>query len=202
MSTSHPLFLTTLLSLGLGLTGVAASADVGHEGGPSQSPSTPDYRGRLKMSDTLNGECRFEISLERIPFLLNTVQGKYKAVKITASNASPTEIRLSSDTDTIQLVLNNGDRVDGILNLREKDKHLWDSLDAETRDGLLYPKVIGPAAGTADAKNVSPMIVEFFAFFPASQIHDLPDGFEYKIKSFPEPVLINSKDETMVRTLD
>jgi hypothetical protein len=151
-------------------------------------------RGRpIVMQGAIPGDdgqdrCRLSVEIERVGFLLNTVQGRYKLARVRVENLGTSRVPLSVDRDRLELELGSGEAVPAVLNLQRGDSTFWDSLSADMRQILAYPAAI--KAGRAPSAGASPEIVYLYALFPADRVTDMPRAFTYRIDSIGQPVRI------------
>ncbi|HEV8580153.1 MAG TPA: hypothetical protein VGX68_13865 [Thermoanaerobaculia bacterium] len=159
----------TLFFLILGL-GVAPVLGNGGKG------KTTVYRAEVRQGE---GEpIQFSAELEAILFRLNSVRNKYKVVRVKIVNDSSNSLKLSPDQDKIELLFNTGEApMQGILNLSKRDAALWDSLPADLRQALAYPRIV--EAG--EEENV-------FVFIADPNLARLPRHIRYHVASLPDPV--------------
>ena len=123
--------------------------------------------------------------LEKILFLLNSVEGKYKVIRVKIDNQSQEDLRLSGEKDKVDIHF-GGRVVSGILRLSESDPDLWDSFDDELRRVLAYPLLVE----AEEEENI-------FVFIPAEDVDELPRFLTYTINSLSDrPVRLN--DDTPV----
>lgn len=136
---------------------------------------TTIYRAEARTGE--GGPIQFSAELEAILFRLNSVQNKFKVVRLKIVNDSPRALKLSPDQDKIELLFDDGAPVPGILKLSGRDAALWDSFSADLRQVLVYPRVV--EAG--EEENV-------FVFIADPNLAHLPRRFRYHIASLPDPV--------------
>ena len=132
------------------------------------------YVGETYIDGDSGGVCSFSTQFEKVLFRLNSVQNKYKAVRIRIVNYSKSPLLLSAERDKIELIYDQRG-IPGILNIANHDPAFWDSLDLEMRKALVYPKKV--EAG--EEENI-------FVFLPDSNLTELPIKFLYVIDSLPE----------------
>lgn len=151
-------------------------------------------RGRpIVMQGAIPGEdgqdrCRLSVEIERVGFLLNTVQGRYKLARMRVENLGTSPVSLSAGRDSLQLELASGETVPAILDLQSADSTFWDALSDDMRQVLAYPSAI--KAGRSPRGGASPEIVYLYALFPADRVTDMPRAFTYRIDSIGQPVRI------------
>ena len=153
-------------------------------------------RGRpIVMQGVLPGEdgrdrCRFSVEIERVSFMLHTVQGKYKLARLRFENLGAAPVTLSVDRDRLELEQVSGPPVAAILNLQSGDSTFWDALSADMRQILAYPQAVrARGSGTGS----SPEVVYIYAMFPGDRIAELPRGFTYRIDSVGQPIRIEHR---------
>lgn len=139
-------------------------------GGKDQSQH---YMARIKLKS--GGWIFIEANIERLSYILLSFQNKYKLVPIKVQNEGQSDIRLSAETDKIEVILPNGSKVRAVLDLSTSDPEVWDSLDFELRSQLAYPMVI--QAGEEEV---------VFVFIPGGEGQELPKCFHWWIESMPE----------------
>ena len=153
-------------------------------------------RGRpIVMQGVLAGEagqdrCRFSVEIERVGFVLNTVQGKYRLARLRFENMGAAPVVLSVDRDRLDLELSSGAAVPAILNLQRGDSAFWDALSAEMRQVLAYPQSVKARTGGAGG---SPEVIYVYAMFPADKVTEVPRAFTYRIDSVGQPVRIEHR---------
>lgn len=128
--------------------------------------------------------------------MLNSVQSKYRVIRIVFRNWRPSSIRLSRSDDSITAVLEDGRKISGTLNIPEKDPSLWASISSDQRARLLYEDPIEPAKLGDDERPTSPGRRELFAFFPSESLDELPVMFRWKIESLAMDIRIAPKPAT------
>ena len=153
-------------------------------------------RGRpIVMQGMAAGEdgrerCRFSVEIERVSFLLNAVQGKYKLARLRFENLGTTPVPLSVERDRLEVETGAGGAVPAILNLQSGDSAFWDGLPAEMRQILAYPQSVkGRPAGTGS----SPEVVYVYALFPSERVTEMPRAFTYRIDSLGQPIRIEHR---------
>ena len=111
--------------------------------------------------------CRLSIEIERIGFVLNTVQGRYRLARLRFENLGTTAVALSVERDTLEADAGPGGTVPAVLNLQSGDSPFWDALSPDMRQVLAYPKgVKARPSGTGS----SPEVVYIYALFPADKV--------------------------------
>lgn len=176
------------------LTGMALLAwlpllrgDEGHESGQSIKMS-----GRLDPTASFAEQCDFSTEIEPVTFKLTSFKDKYKVVRIRVENRKGETIKLSAEKDGIELVLADGKVVKGTFNLKAQDGPVWDSLSDEMRKVLAYPLSIR-AAKVGDGSRAREEVINFFAFFPADKVPDVPRSFHYTIKSLGKTLTLEQR---------
>ena len=118
----------------------------------------------------------FSMSMDKPTFLLTSVRGKYKLLRIDVENLCDKNIELSSKDDTMLFeFLQDGDfkDVQGILDVGKQDPEFWDSLDVEMRRVLVYDGLLMKG----ETKTV-------FVFIPNGEhLKSMPRRVKYKIES-------------------
>ncbi len=153
-------------------------------------------RGRpIVMQGTLAGEdgrdrCRFSIEIERVSFLLNTVQGRYKLARLRFENLGTTAVSLSVDRDRVEAELPAGAPVPAVLNLQSSDSAFWDALSVDLRQILAYPQAV---KARPTGSGASPEVIYVYALFPADRVGEVPRAFTYRIDSIGEPIRIEHR---------
>jgi hypothetical protein len=152
-----------------------------------------DYNGEVRSADGVE-QYRFNISIEPVMFRLQTMQGKYKMVRLRISNATSTPLALSADRDRLELLTRDGASVAAVLNPQRGDTAFWDALDATTRTTLAYPTTLkgSPDRGRGGAPS-SPESLYIYVLVPAAQVNDLPESFRYTIASLNQTIVIRGR---------
>jgi hypothetical protein len=153
-------------------------------------------RGRpIVMQGIATGEdgrdrCRFSVEIERVSFLLNAVQGKYKLARLRFENLGTTPVALSVERDRLEAEAGAGGPVPAVLNLQSGDSPFWDGLPADMRQILAYPQAVkARASGTGS----SPEVVYVYALFPSDRVTEVPRAFTYRIDSIGQPIRIEHR---------
>ena len=133
-------------------------------------------------AEMAGGEGRFSIDVERVSYMVTTVAGKYRLVRMLIDGRGEGALALSPTDDWLEMfVEDGGDTGDGmasgVLSLRQADGALWDVFDADMRRTLAYPAEI--RAGEA---------VYVFAYFAVDETRSLLHGFQFTIASLNETV--------------
>lgn len=166
-----------------------------HSAGSVSGSANPSigFDGVVRGADGRE-QYRFLIDIEPVMFRLLTVQNKYSLVRLRIQNATTAALALSADTDRLDLVLKSGVSVPAVLNLQRGDATFWDALDAGTRETLAYPTTLkGVPAPAAGLSQPSPETLYFYAFFPASQVLEVPASFAYTIASLGQTIRIEHR---------
>jgi len=137
------------------------------------------YYGEVQMGDG-SDKVLFSATLERVMFTLSSLENKYKVIKIKIENKSKSPLALSIENDEIEIVLNNGKKIAGILNMRKHDPELWNGFNPEMRETLAYPDVVTPPP-----KGVH----NIFLFIPDPKLDTLPVVFRYRIDSLDKKMI-------------
>ena len=135
------------------------------------------------MGEAREERCEFSIEVDKIAFVLNSIESKYRLIRVRVDNFSKTPILLSSDKDIFELRFEGDITVKGLLNLRKADPLLWDSLTIEMREALAYPQTFEPAKVSTDGGRERPQPIYLFIFFPKDKVPKLPGSFSYRIDS-------------------
>jgi hypothetical protein len=164
--------------------------------GPRTRGEMSGDRGRpIVMQGTLPGEngqdrARFSIEIERVSFLLNTVQGRYKLARLRFENLGTAPMALSVDRDRMEAEMAAGGSVPAVLNLQSGDSTFWDALSVDMRQILAYPQSV---KGRPSATGGSPEVVYVYALFPADRITEVPRAFTYRVESVGQPIRIEHR---------
>jgi hypothetical protein len=151
-------------------------------------------RGRpIVMQGVVPGQegqdrCRMSVEIERVGFLLNTVQGRYKLARVRVENLGTSPVALSPERDRLEVELASGETIAASLDLQRTDSTFWDGLSADMRQILAYPATI--KASRDPRGGASPEIVYLYALFPAERVTEVPRAFTYSIDSIGQPVRI------------
>jgi hypothetical protein len=150
-------------------------------------------RGRpILMQGAIAGEggadrARLSIEIERIGFVLNTVQGRYRLARLRFENISTTPVALSIERDTLEADAGASGPVAAVLNLQSSDSPFWDALSPDMRQILAYPKLV---KARPSGPGSSAEVVYVYALFPADKVSEVPRSFTYRIDSVGQPVRI------------
>jgi hypothetical protein len=164
--------------------------------GPATRGEMSGDRGRpIVMQGTVPGEngqdrCRFSIEIERVSFLLNTVQSRYKLARLRFENNGTTPVALSVDRDRVEAEMGSGPPVPAVLNLQSGDSAFWDAQSTDMRQILAYPQTVKARPTGAGS---SPEVVYVYALFPADRVAEVPRAFTYRIDSIGRPVRIEHR---------
>lgn len=181
-----------LLSVALVFTTRAFAELAGEQGRPTV------YQARVQLDPVSPEEIRLSIEVERVTFLLSSIEGRYRLIRLRVENATQTPLVLSRQNDRIEARLRDGRSLSGILDLRAADSAYWDGLDAQQRQTLAYPERI--EAGRAPAgETVRPEVVYLYVFLPAEGFTTLPKMFIYRIASLPQAIEMPLPPETAAR---
>jgi hypothetical protein len=131
------------------------------------------YEAHVRVGNVDQPDCHFMIELEPILFQINSVQNKYRVVRINIRNDSQAPLKLSLDKDSVQ-VRTDSRVVKGSLSVASSDQAWWDGLSAELRKALAYPDQSVIKRG--EEENV-------FVFVPVSDLPTLPTEILFKIDS-------------------
>jgi hypothetical protein len=130
------------------------------------------------------------VSLQLVPYELNSVAGKYKLIPIllsTRGRATPLPLDLAQDR---LVITSDGKKVSASFQLSALDRALWDSLPQVTRDMLTYPEQL--AANSA---------VVVYAFIPLADLRGRPSEFEYTIKALSAPLQLKEEEKKKAAAL-
>jgi hypothetical protein len=121
---------------------------------------------------------RLSVRFDRVIYGLSLTGGKYKVFPVMIENRSgEARLVLSRQNDAFTIITHHHDEVPGILDLASADPALWDELDAELRQALLYPGALEPSETRI-----------FYVLAPAAQITEIPESFVFLIKSLERSV--------------
>jgi hypothetical protein len=143
---------------------------------PTGDPPFNGRKGR-KIVYTAERHCgqsrqiRFTTEVEQVLFALNSVQGKFKVLRLQIENGCDTDLKLSALNDRIDIEFAEGD-VQGSLDLSALAPALWDSLDTGMRSLLTYPAHIEPR----ETESI-------FVFVPVSSAKGMPRGLRYGVQT-------------------
>jgi hypothetical protein len=116
-----------------------------------------------------------------------SVGGKYKLLRVVLENAEDAPaVRFSKATDTFEIILKNGSKVKGILDLEPSfDAKAWDALPPSVRESLVYPAELKPNAARA-----------VYVLLSTQELTSEPAGFDYTIRSLTQILQIRQKPAT------
>jgi len=157
-------FRSCLLAMIVPLLVLTASAEISGDRGRRVI-----YRGSLQLGTEQPQGVEFSIELEPVVFLINSVQNKYKVVRIRMENPTRTDLRLL-DEDRIEMRYPEGVSVSGHLDLQRVDPQFWDAFDASQMLALAYPQVLRGRE-----------TIYVHAFFPSAQVKNMPVEFEFVV---------------------
>ncbi len=126
-------------------------------------------------------EIHFSTELEQVLFLLNSVQNRYKVLRVRILNGCPQTLALSSDDDQVEIRFANGS-VRGTLDLSTADPALWASLGEALRKSIVYPARVE----ANEEENV-------FVFVGSSHAKDIPASIQYTVRSLHEPIELRTR---------
>lgn len=142
------------------------------------------YEATVRLGDTTPGDCHFLVELEPILFQIESIQNKYRVIRINIRNDSQSPLRLSLEKDAVQVRVDSR-VIQGSLNLADSDQAWWDKLPAELRKALAYPDQ--SAINRGEEENV-------FAYFPVADLPTLPREILFKINQVSTtPILIRQR---------
>jgi hypothetical protein len=142
------------------------------------------YEGTASLGDGTSGQCRFLVELEPILFQIESVQNKYRIIRINIKNDGQAPLKLALMKDSIQV--RAGSRVTkGSLNPADGEQAWWDGLSPELRKALAYPDQAAVRHG--EEENV-------FAYFPIADLSAPPSEILFKIDSVPGiPIVLKQR---------
>jgi len=152
-------------------------------------------RGRpIVMQGVAAGEggqdrCRFSIEIERIGFLLNTVQGRYRLARLRFENIGTTPVALSVERDRLEVETATGP-VPALLNLQSGDSPFWDALSADLRQVLAYPQSV---KARPSGPGASAEVIYVYALFPSDRVTEMPRAFTYRVDSLGQAIRIEHR---------
>jgi hypothetical protein len=149
---------------------VAASAMLAANGSKGKKVT---YEAHVRIGDATQPECHFLVELEPILFQINSVQSKYRVIRINIRNDSQASLKLSLEKDSVQ-VRADSRLVKGSLSIAGSDQAWWDGLSSSLRRALAYPDQSAIKRG--EEENV-------FVFVPVSDLPTLPIEILFKIDS-------------------
>lgn len=138
--------------------------------------STDHYLGECRTD--AGKRCTVDTWIERTPFLMNSVESKYRMVRFVVRNRGDAAIMLSSENDSMTCSV-SGKQVRGILRLKKADPSLWGSLSEDMRTELAYPDALEPN-----------QVAAIYVFFPKDEVSERPDSFRYTVESLGDPIVI------------
>jgi hypothetical protein len=142
------------------------------------------------LSDAGQDRCRFSVEIERIGFLLNTVQGRYRLARVRVENIGTMPLALSVDRDALEADTTASGTVAARLNLQSTDSAFWDALSPDLRQILAYPQTVKartPGPGSAGE------VVYIYALFPSDRVTEVPRAFSYRIDSTGQTIRIANR---------
>src|ERR1700745_2088520 len=90
------------------------------------------YQATVRIGEAAAADCHFLVELEPILFQIESVQNKYRVIRIKITNDSQSPLKLSLERDSIQVRI--GSRmIRGSLNLADSDQTWWDGLSPDLR---------------------------------------------------------------------
>jgi hypothetical protein len=152
-------------------------------------------RGRpIVMQGVLAGEggqdrCRFSIEIERVGFLLNTVQGRYRLARLRFENLGTAPVALSVERDRLEVETATGP-VPAVFNLQSGDSPFWDALSPDLRQVLAYPQSVKPRP---TGPGASPEVIYVYALFPSDRVTEVPRAFTYRVDSLGQAIRIEHR---------
>lgn len=152
-------------------------------------------RGRpIVMQGVLAGDdgrdrARLSVEIERVGFLLNSVQGRYRLARLRFENLGASPVALSVDRDRLEAEPAEGGPVPAIMNLQSGDSAFWDGLSSDLRQALAYPQAIRGVSSPGGRREV----VYLYAMFPADRLPQIPAAFVYRIESTGQAIRIEQR---------
>jgi hypothetical protein len=142
------------------------------------------YEATVPIANATTPDCHFLVELEPILFQIDSVQNKYRVIRINIKNSSQSPLKLSLEKDSVQV--RTGSRVvQGRLNLADSDQSWWDGLSPELRRALAYPDQSVIKGG--EEENV-------FAYFPVADLPTPPTEILFKIEAVStSPVVMRQR---------
>jgi len=133
--------------------------------------------------------CRFSIEIERVGFLLNTVQGRYRLARLRFENLSTSPVALSVDRDRLEVETATG-LVPAVFNLQSGDSPFWDALSPDLRQVLAYPQSV---KARPTGPGTSPEVIYVYALFPSDRVTEVPRSFTYRVDSIGQAIRIEHR---------
>lgn len=134
---------------------------------------TSVYEAHIHLGQSGLGDCDFRVELDPVLFQIQSVQNKYRVIRIKIQNYSESPLRLSLENDSVQVRVGSHE-IQGSLNVANSDQEWWDRLSPELRRALAYP----------DQSPIQRLEEEnIFAYFPIADLPSLPDEILYKVES-------------------
>jgi len=128
------------------------------------------YKGELKING--NQVHEFSTEIEEVNFLITSVDGKYRVVRIRIRNWTKQKLGLSVESDEVLIHVKARERpVKGILDVSKFDKDTWEKFSEDLKSKLIYPTKVDPG----EEENV-------FVFIPIDEMKSLPKFIEYSLK--------------------
>jgi hypothetical protein len=149
------------------------------------------YEAHIRVGDASQPNCHFKIELEPILFQINSVQNKYRVIRINIRNDSQASLKLSLEKDSVQLSADSR-LVKGSLSVASSDQAWWDGLSSELRRALAYPDQSAIKRG--EEENV-------FVFVLVSDLPTLPAEILFNIDSVSAtPISIRQREVTAAKS--
>jgi hypothetical protein len=128
------------------------------------------YQGELQISG--NQVYEFSTEIEEVNFLITSVDGKYRVVRIRIRNWTKQRLGLSVESDEVLIHVKAGEPpVKGILDVSKIDKDTWEKFSEDLKGKLIYPTKVNPG----EEENV-------FVFIPIDEMTSLPRFIEYGLE--------------------
>jgi hypothetical protein len=142
------------------------------------------YEATVRMGDAATPNCHFLVELEPILFQIDSVQDKYRVIRINIKNNSQSPLKLSLEKDSVQVRIASR-VIGGSFNLADSERLWWDGLSPDLRKALAYPDQSAIKSG--EEENV-------FAYFPVSDLPVLPLEILFKIDGVSAaPIVIRQR---------
>ncbi len=161
--------------LGCGvLLATALAADFSAAAFVGDGPVTQHYQS---VESALKVSIDFDYTAYRLSFANN---GEYKLFAAVLENTGPTPIGFSRSEDVFTVDA-KGHRIQGILDLARANPQMWDTLDPDLRQALLYP---------AELDAHKRCVIYILA--PASDLSGKPESFTFHVKSLGRALVIQT----------
>lgn len=148
---------------------------------------TDVYEATIRLGTESAGTCDFSAEIQPVLFYLGSVNDEYRVLLIHIVNRGASPLRLSRNSDKIELKFESKTVV-GEIDLSDQDTRFWDSLDQSMRQALNYPDLV--AEGEEDA---------VFLFVPNGALsgfrldRTLPIEIRYSIASLHKTIVLRPR---------